>query len=58
VAEEVAEFVNNKKRRELTNLEDRGKMVVQVVGAKNVSPEHLAFDCTDPEGRIVRFPET
>jgi len=57
VAEDVAEFVNNKKRRDLTQLEDRGKMVVQVVGAKGVSPEHLAFDCTDAEGRIAKFPE-
>jgi ribonuclease E len=58
VAEDVAEFVNNKKRRDLTEIEDRGKMVVQVVGAKGVSPEHLAFDCTDAEGRSAKFPET
>ena len=34
VAEDVAEFVNNQKRRELTRLEDQGAMVVQVIGAK------------------------
>jgi ribonuclease E len=58
VAEDVAEFVNNRKRRELTQLEDQGKMVVQVVGAKGVSPEHLLIECSDPEGRTVKFPET
>jgi len=58
VAEDVAEFVNNRKRRDLTQLEDQGKMVVQVVGAKGVSPEHLLIECSDSEGRPVRFPET
>jgi ribonuclease E len=58
VAEDVAEFVNNRKRRELTQLEDQGKMVVQVVGAKGVSPEHLLIECSDSEGRMVKFPET
>ena len=58
VAEDVAEFVNNRKRRELTQLEDQGKMVVQVVGAKGVSPEHLLIECSDSDGRPVKFPET
>jgi ribonuclease E len=58
VAEDVAEFVNNKKRRELTHLEDQGKMVVQVIGAKGVSPESLLIECSDSEGRSVKFPET
>jgi ribonuclease E len=58
VAEDVAEFVNNRKRRELTRLEDQGKMVVQVIGAKGVSPESLMIECSDSEGRSVKFPET
>ena len=58
VATEVANYINNRKRRELTQLEDQGKMVVQVVGAKGVSPEHLLIECSDSEGRTVRFPET
>jgi ribonuclease E len=58
VAEDVAEYVNNKKRRELTRIEDQGKMVVQVIGAKGVSPESLLIECSDSEGRSVKFPET
>ncbi len=57
VAEDVAEFVNNRKRRDLTQLEDQGGMVVQVIGAKGVSPENLMIECSDSDGRAVRFPE-
>jgi ribonuclease E len=55
VAEDVAVHLNNKKRRELARLEDQGKMVVQVVGAKGVSPEYLSIDARDPDGREVKF---
>ncbi|MGQ9575512.1 MAG: Rne/Rng family ribonuclease [Thermoguttaceae bacterium] len=56
VSDQVAEFLNNRKRRELTRIEDEGKMSVQVVGAKHVSPEHLVLECRDADGREVRFP--
>ncbi len=56
VAEDVAEFLNNRKRRELTRLEEEGKMTVQITGAKNVSPEHLSIQCHDAEGREVKLP--
>jgi ribonuclease E len=55
VAEEVAEYLNNRKRRELTRLEEDGRMVVQIVGAKGVSPEHLVIQCRDAENREVRL---
>jgi len=56
VSDQVAEYLNNKKRRELTRLEDEGNMNVEVVGVKGVSPEHLVIDCRDVEGREVKFP--
>ena len=34
VADEVADYLNNKKRREMAQLEDDAKMTVQVLGAK------------------------
>ncbi len=55
VHDEVATHLNNRKRRELARLEDEGKMVVQIVGTKGVSPEHLAIECRDVEGREVRL---
>jgi len=56
VADAVADYLNNKKRRELARLEDEGTMTVQVVGAEGVPPEHLVVDCSDAENREVKFP--
>jgi ribonuclease E len=55
VHEEVATYLNNKKRREIARLEDDGEMAVQVYGRENVSPEHLTIECHDAQGRDVKF---
>ena len=54
VADEVATYLNNKKRRELSRLEEETKVTVQILGAKGASPEHLAVDCQDAQGREVK----
>jgi len=56
VADEVATYLNNRKRRELARLEDEGHMTVRILGATGVFPEHLAVQCRDAEDREVRFP--
>ncbi len=55
VEDEVAAYLNNKKRREMARIEDDGHMTVQVFGLKGVSPEHLAVECLDANGREVKF---
>ena len=55
VADEVADYLNNRKRRELARIEDEGNMTVQILEAKGVPPEHLVFRCRDAEQREVRF---
>ena len=55
VSDDVAAYLNNRKRREITRLEDAGKMSVQIIGAKGVSPEHLVIECTDGDSRRVDF---
>ena len=55
VDDEVATYLNNKKRREIARLEDDGQMTVQIYGRENVSPEHLAIECQDAQGREVKF---
>ncbi|MFH1921852.1 MAG: Rne/Rng family ribonuclease [Planctomycetota bacterium] len=55
VASEVAEYLNNKKRRELAQMEADGEMTVQILGTKGVMPEHLVVDCRDAEDREVKF---
>jgi len=56
VASEVADYLNNRKRRELAALEDDGNLSVQIFGAKGVAPEHLEFECRDAEDHVVPSP--
>jgi len=53
VHDDVATYLNNRKRRELSRREDEGKMSVQIIGLKGVSPEHLVVEYRDAEGREV-----
>jgi len=55
VNEEVANYLNNKKRRELAQLEDEAQMTVQVLSQKGVAPEHLAIQCLDANSRELKF---
>ncbi|MEI8372281.1 MAG: Rne/Rng family ribonuclease [Planctomycetota bacterium] len=55
VAPDVADFLNNRKRHELAQLEDDGSMTVQIVSDEHAGPEHLVFVCSDAEGREVKF---
>jgi ribonuclease E len=57
VEEEVATFLNNKKRRDLVQLEQDNNVEVQVVGGEGLSPEYLKIDCLDANGREVRVAE-
>jgi len=56
VADDVATYLNNKKRRELSRLEDEGSIWVQVFGVSGVSPEHLVLECHDAQGRELKVP--
>jgi len=54
VEEEVASYLNNRKRRELTNLEDEHDLQVSILSREDVSPEYLRIECADASGREVR----
>ena len=56
VHDEVATWLNNRKRREITQFEDETHIQLHVDGKEDVSPEHLAFEAWDSTGRSVRFP--
>src|SRR5690606_34973533 len=47
VADDVATYLNNKKRRELARLEDAEAITIQIIGRESVLPEHLHFECLD-----------
>jgi ribonuclease E len=55
VADDVATYLNNRKRRELSRIEDEGEIAIQIFGREDVSPEHLALECEDSAGREVKF---
>ncbi len=56
VADDVATYLNNKKRRELSRLEDENSLSVQIFGLEEVSPEYLLIECHDAQGREVKIP--
>jgi ribonuclease E len=56
VEEEVANYLNNKKRRELAKIEDDNKVHVQVLSGEGLSPEYLKLECADTQGREIKFP--
>ena len=56
VHDEVATWINNRKRREITQFEDETHIQLHVDGRDGVSPEHLVIEAWDTTGRPVRFP--
>lgn len=55
VADGVANFLLNKKRRVISELEAAGNMEVEIFGAHGVPPEMLEIQCFDPHGNEVRI---
>ncbi len=55
VADGVANFLLNKKRRVISELEVNGNMEVEIFGVHGVAPEMLEIQCFDPHGNEVRI---
>ena len=56
----VADYLLNKKRKEVVRLEEAGQLTVQIRGQHDVPPEKLEFFCYDSNGnevKIVAAPE-
>ena len=56
VHEDVAAYLNNRKRKEIIGLEESGSMTVQVISSADVYPEYLEIDCNNSEGQSVKVP--
>ncbi|MGL4943124.1 MAG: Rne/Rng family ribonuclease [Thermoguttaceae bacterium] len=54
VTNEVAEWINNRKRDEILRLEDEGQMEVIIYGDESFWPEQLEMQCSDNNGRNVQ----
>ncbi len=55
VAEEVAEYLNNRKRVELATIEQEGTVEIIIRGKPELWPEHLEIDCFDAQNRPINF---
>ncbi len=55
LAEEVVEFLNNKKRMELATIERDGNTAIVIRGKDDLWPEHLEIECFDAQGKHVPF---
>jgi len=53
VNELVASFLNNQKRRELSELEGEQQMKIRILGRENVFPEFLEVECRDASNAVV-----
>ncbi|HUQ68286.1 MAG TPA: Rne/Rng family ribonuclease, partial [Planctomycetaceae bacterium] len=54
VHERVAAFLNNRKRRDITRMEEEYDAMVNINALANVSPEYLKFHCTNEMGVEVK----
>jgi len=55
VTEEVANYLLNKKRKEITKLEEQGGIQVHVTGVPGAPPETLEFTCFDSNNNEVKI---
>jgi ribonuclease E len=55
VAEAVAQYLLNKKRKEISQLEEDGKIQVTVLGAAYVPPETMDLTCYDGNGGEIKL---
>jgi len=55
VAEDVAGYLLNKKRKEISRLEESGEIQVQINGIPGVAPEMLEFACFDNNNNELKF---
>ncbi|REJ64911.1 MAG: S1 RNA-binding domain-containing protein [Planctomycetota bacterium] len=56
VNEEVATYLNNRKRRDLSQLEDEANVAISVVSEEGMGPEESVFECLDNAGREIKTP--
>jgi ribonuclease E len=56
VAKDVANYLLNKKRKEITRLEESGGIQVYIEGLQGVAPETLEFFCFDNNGNEMKLP--
>ena len=55
MTEAVANYLHNRKRKEINELEEKGRLQVQITGLLGAPPETLDFFCFDNNDNEVRL---
>lgn len=55
VHEQVSNYLNNLRRKDITSLEDEYNVVVGIHARTDVQPEHLVIKCTDEIGNEIKI---
>ena len=55
VHQRVSGYLANRKRRDITDLEERYSVTVEIESRNDVMPEHLQIRCTDEAGHDVKM---
>lgn len=55
VHERVASYLNNRKRREITSLEERCEVSITIHAQADVQPEHFAVRCSAVDGSDIKI---
>ncbi len=56
VNDKVSAYLNNKKRRDVMQIEEASNVSVQILGSEALFPEHFECDCRDNEGNLIALP--
>ncbi len=56
VNDKVAAYLNNKKRRDVIDIEEVTGASVQILGSEGLFPEHMECDCRDGAGNLIPLP--
>ena len=56
IHERVANYLNNRKRKEITGIEESSNVTISINARTDVGPEHMIFRCTDDIGSEVKIP--
>ncbi|MCA9132141.1 MAG: ribonuclease E/G, partial [Planctomycetales bacterium] len=56
VNDKVSAYLNNKKRRDVMQIEEASGVTVQILGSETLFPEHFECDCRDSEGNLIPLP--
>ena len=58
VNEDVATYLNNKKRRELSRMEEEATVSISIITEEGMMPEESVLECVDEAGREVKTPSS